>query len=691
MSGKRNQATTRPVSRGLVRATWICLGLVALVLLGYAQVAYHDFVGFDDSAYIGQNPYVSRGLTWEGVRWSVSTFHMGNWHPLTWLSHMLDCELFGLDPGPHHLVSVLLHAASAVVLFLALRRMTSSMGSVWPSAVVATLFALHPLRVESVAWAAERKDVLSGLFWMLTLWAYAGYAARPGIGRYAMVVAALALGLLAKPMLVTLPFVLLLLDVWPLGRWRVGSGAGASEGVPPTRLLLEKLPLILLAAGSAAVTLVAQRSVAAVGSLEVLSLGTRLQNAAVSYVAYLWKTIWPAGLAYYYPHPALSGGSGDSSWTPAAVGAVILLAAITIAAAATLRRRPCLAVGWLWYVGTLVPVIGLVQVGMQARADRYTYLPTLGLYLAVVWALVEMAHRSTTFRRVVSAGGMVVVGACLVATWVQVGHWRDSRSLAEHALSVTQGNFQAYNLLGTALQHEGESAEAEAAFRRALDIKPDCSECQINLATVLGGEGHLEEAALLFRLALQVNPEQSGARAHNGLGAVLEKQGDLAGATSHLQEALRLNPDYAEAHNNLGAVYEKRGDLEAARSEFEHAVRLAPRYALARQNLGGVLQRQGDLDGAAEQLRQALRLQPDMIEARFKLAVVLATRGDLAEAAEQFGRVLEADPDFAEAHYDIGVVLAGMGEVERAVAHLERALALDPEYELARRALESLR
>jgi tetratricopeptide (TPR) repeat protein len=691
MPGSSSEAFRR---RDRGRAAWICVGLVASVLLGYGQVVDHDFVDFDDNAYVSHNVHVARGLTWESVRWGFSTFHMGNWHPLTWLSHMSDCELFGLEPGPHHLVSVLLHAASAVVLFLALRRMTgstssrSSTGSVWPSAFVAALFALHPLHVESVAWVAERKDVLSGLFWMLTLWAYARYATRGGAGRYALVVAAFTLGLMAKPMLVTLPFVLLLLDVWPLGRWR--PDAGATDRVPPRRLLMEKVPLFALAAVSSTIALVAQRSVAAVGSLEVLPLGARIQNAIVSYATYLWQTFWPSGLAYYYPHPAMSGGPVAPPAVAVAAAALVLVA-VTIAVLASGRRRPYLAVGWLWYVGTLVPVIGLLQVGMQARADRYTYLPTVGLYIAVAWAATAWVERAPRLRRPVTAVAAVVLGACLVATWFQVGHWRDSRRLAEHALSVTHDNYQAHNLLGVALQQENDLAAAHASYRRALEIKPDFAEGLINLGTLLGELGRLDEAASLFRLALRVNPRQAGARAHTGLGAVLEKQGDFPGAVSHLKEALRLEPEFAEAYNNLGVVYEKQGDPQVSREAFETAIRLSPDYALAHMNLGGTLQRQGDLEGAVDHLRRAVRGQPDLLEARFKLAAVHAARGELRDAVAQFERVLETDPGFAEAHYNLGAVLAGMGEVDRAVAHLERALALDPDYELARRALETLR
>jgi len=595
------------------RTVWVGLGLVAVVLLAYGQVLDHDFISHDDGAYLTENPMVVRGLSGEGLAWSLSTFTMGNWHPLTWLSHMLDCELFGLEPGPHHLVSALLHAASAVLLFLALGRLGGSGASPWPSAFVAAAFALHPLHVESVAWAAERKDVLSGLFWMLTLWAYARYAERPAARRYALVVASFALGLLAKPMLVTLPFVLLLLDAWPLGRWR------PLEDGFPSKLLLEKIPLLSLAAASSAVTVVAQRSVAAMGTLEALSPAARIENAAISYAIYLGKTLWPTGLSFFYPHPRLA--EGDVVSPGAALAAGILLLAITAAVLAGWRRRPWLAVGWFWFAGTLVPVIGLMQVGMQARADRYTYLPSIGLFVALAWTAREVAARGTRVRRLVTAAGALSLAACLATTWVQVGHWRDSRSLAEHALRVNEENHLAWTTLGWTRHREGDRPGAETAFRRALDLKPDSSTSLIGLAEVRTRQGRYDEAETLFTLALRVDPTRPG-----------------------------------------------------------------PHHAL-----GGLLERKGDLDGAVRHLRQAVALRPDLVESRFKLAAVHAARGELGEAAREFERVLEFAPGFAEAHYNLGAVRAAMGETEAAIRHLERALDLDPDYELARRALETLR
>jgi tetratricopeptide (TPR) repeat protein len=653
---------------------WLCLALAAALFAVYAPVASHEFLDWDDGAYVKNNPHVYHGLTAAGLGWALSTHHMGNWHPLTWLSHMLDCELFGLDAGAHHLVNVALHAAVAIVLLLALRRMT---GRVWPAACVAALFALHPLRVESVAWASERKDVLAALFWMLALLAYAAYAERGGLGRYLGVLAAMAAGLMAKAMLVTLPFALLLLDVWPLDRFR--------ERGARRRLLLEKLPLVALAGVASGAAMLAQRSTGALGSLEVLGLGARLQNALLSYALYLRDTFWPVGLAYFYPHPALAGEGAPSA--AALLVAALVLSLVTLLTVGSVRRRPWLAVGWLWYLGTLVPVIGLVQLGMQGRADRYTYIPSVGLALAVVWGVAELASGSGRHRRALAVAGVLAVVGCLAGTAYQLKFWKDNRALSERALAVTADNHRAHDLLGVALERQGDSRRAVEQFRIALGIQPQCSGCLLNLATSLGKLGYGEEAQAMFTEALRVKPKSSGPRSHNGLGALLLRQGELAAAQSHLERAVELEPTFAEAHNNLGVVYEAQGRLDEARARFEWALAIAPDYALARQNLGGVLKSQGHLEAAAEQLRRAIELEPDMLEAHFKLAVVDGTLGALAEAVTGFERVLRLDPEFAEAHYNLGIVLSATGDTERSVAHLRRALELDPDHAGARRAL----
>jgi Flp pilus assembly protein TadD len=636
----------------------LCLAIAA----AYAPATTHGFVEWDDGPYIKTNPRVRDGLTPEGVRWAFTTFHMGNWHPLTWLSHMLDCEWFGLHAGPHHAVSIALHAATAALLFLALRRMT---GAFWRPAVVAALFALHPLRVESVAWAAERKDVLAGLFWMATLLAYAAYAERGGARRYAAVVATLILGLLAKPMAVTLPFVLLLLDFWPLGRWRRGAAG---------HLVAEKLPLVALVALAGWVAILAQRAAGAVATLDVLPFGERLGNALVSYGVYLRMIVWPAGLAFYYPHPMLTGEGGARE----AAVAALFLGAVSAAVLATLRRGPWLAVGWLWYLGTLVPVIGLVQLGMQARADRYTYLPSVGIALAAVWGLGRLAEAVPHGRRTLVVVVVVAVVASALATRAQVGHWRDNRSLAERALAMTESNYKAHDLLGVALEREGQDQQAAAEFRTALELHPGCTECLVNLALVVGKLGRLDESRALFEQALARRNGAEDPRCLNGLGAVLQRAGDLEAAERQLRRAVELAPEFAEAHHNLGVVYGLSGRLDAARAELEQALDLAPDYAMAEENLGVILHRLGDLEGAAQRLERAVELRPESPQAHFRLALVRAAQGLSVEAAAAFERVLALEPDRAEAHHNLAVLLRGLGQTERAEAHFERAGALDP-------------
>jgi tetratricopeptide (TPR) repeat protein len=565
---------------------WAAVGLAALTITLYAQVARHDFVRFDDYAYIVDNPMVGAGLTWDGIRWAFASSAQSNWHPLTWLSHMLDVELFGLAPGGHHLTSVLLHAVSAAVLFAAFRVMT---GAYWPSLLTAALFAVHPLRVESVAWAAERKDVLAGLFWMLTLLAYGLYARKPGFGRYLGVVVFMALGLMAKPMLVTLPFVLLLLDVWPLNRWRSRERGPAG---PVSRLVLEKVPLLVLTGLSTVVTIVVQRAGGAVQNLEGLPLWARLANAPVAYVSYLVKTLWPRGLAFYYPHPAIVSDDPLDALLLPSLATAGLLAAITVWGWRVGRHRPHLLVGWLWYLGTLVPVIGIVQVGNQAFADRYAYLPLVGIYLMIAWTVSDLAARSPALRRTLAAGAVIVVALLSATTWGQIRHWRNSVTLFEHAIRVTRDNYVAHNNLGNELARRGDLAEAVRHYEIALRIKPDLSQ------------------------------------AHNNLGSTLSRQGETAQAATHFQEATRLDPGYATAHYNLATALERLGSPVQAMARYERALRLDPTLAEAHERLGHLLASSGRPSDAVDHYRRALDRKPELLGAARGLAWLLATSDD---------------------------------------------------------------
>jgi Flp pilus assembly protein TadD len=532
----------------------LSLALFVVTLVVFLPVVSHGFCSYDDNDYVFENAAVRGGLSRAGVAWAWTALHASNWHPLTWLSHMLDCQLFGLHAGGHHAVNLLWHLLNSVGLFWVLRRLTRED---WRPALVAVLFALHPLHVESVAWVAERKDVLSTFFAVLTVGAYALYAEQPGPWRYLAVLAAFALGLLAKPMLVTLPLVLLLLDVWPLGR---------TATVGWRRLALEKVPLLGLSAGSCAVTLLAQRlPLTATG---LLPLPVRLENAVMAYAAYLRKTLWPTDLAVLYPHP----GAPLPWWQVG--GAALLLAGLTVLAFALRGRRPALLVGWLWYLGTLVPVIGVVQVGWQALADRYTYLPLVGVFIALAWALP--APHSGRLRIGLVAAAAVVLAACAVLARVQVGYWRSDRALWERTLAVTPDNPVARIHLGAVLFREGRLDEAERQFALSLQGPTQFPQAFNNLATCLRRRGEVEQAVAMLSRWRELEPAEP--RCRNGLGLAFAQQGRWAEARDQFREARRLRPDVAEYHFNLATALHhccKDGEADAAYAE---GLRLDPAW-----------------------------------------------------------------------------------------------------------------
>jgi tetratricopeptide (TPR) repeat protein len=607
----------RTGSRSTVAA--VCGLLLLAVIAVFGQTAGHDFVNFDDDDYVYANRHVLGGLSDEGIAWAFTAYRSWYWHPLTWLSHMADCQLYGLKPGGHHLTSVLLHAAAAVLLLLALRRMTRAL---WPSAWAAAVFAIHPLRAESVAWVAERKDVLSGLLFMSTLWLYARYVQRPASwGRYWAVLASFALGLTAKPMLVTLPLVLLLLDYWPLGRFSQRWLA----------VIAEKIPLLLLAAASCLVTLAAQRD--GVQPLEQLAFPGRVANAAVAYVAYLGKMLCPAGLAIY-PLPQ----GPPPAWE--VVAAVAVLLAISAAVFVVRRKCPYLLFGWLWYLGTLVPVIGLVQVGNQAMADRYTYLTQIGLYLAMAWGAAQAAGRWRHGRWALAAVAALLAAGCTACAWQQTCYWRDSETLWTHTLACTRQNPIAQNNLGSALAQRGQVDGAMAHYQRALEIKPDSVEAHVNLGNALAGRGRVDEAVAHYLKALEINPGFESA--HYNLGLALAGRGQLDEAIVHFRKALRIRPDFELAHNNLGLALAHRGQVEEAMAHYRTALQIRPDFEMAHCNLG----------------------------------LALAGRGQLDEAMAHFRKALETRPDYLEAHYGLGLALADRGRVEEALAHFQKALGL---------------
>jgi Tfp pilus assembly protein PilF len=608
---------------------WNYVVLIGCVGALYARVASHDFV-FDDIIHITENPMVRRGLTWHGLAWALTTMHAANWQPLTWLSHLLDCTLFGLRPAGHHLVNVAIHALNAALLFAVLRRST---GACWRAAAVALVFAVHPLRVESVAWVSERKDVLSGAFWMLTMLAYVRYARAPTAARFTAVLALLGAGLAAKPMLVTLPAVLLLWDAWPLGRWSGGRPSGAraafasvSVELPrppaplcrsPRVLVVEKLPLLAVCALAAVVTLAAQRRGGAVQSLEALPVAARIDNAMRSYVTYLWMAVWPVDLAFLYPHPAGAGG-GAIGLTTAGLAAGTTLLAVTVVAAALWSRLPYLLVGWLWYLGTLLPVIGIVQVGNQALADRYTYIPLIGIAIVAAWGAADLVRRRPRWRLFLGAAAAGLCAFWLVRTWEQIAVWRDEITLNAHALRVTANNVVAHNNLGRALYLQGRLREAAEHLERALALEPQFAEAHNNLGAVLLEEGRLDAAGERFARALEIDPAY--AEAYDNLGLVRFRQGRLAEAAEHLEKAVALAPGYARGHYDLGTVRLNQGRPADAAAALEAALRLRPDHAEAHNNLGVALLELGQPKEAAARFEAALALKPDHATARAGLA-----------------------------------------------------------------------
>jgi tetratricopeptide (TPR) repeat protein len=642
----------------------VCGFLLLAVGLVFGQAVHFEFVNFDDMDYVYENPRVSEGLSAEAVSWAFTHRHSGNWHPLTWLSLMLDCQVYGANAGGHHLTNVLLHAATAMLLFMALARMT---GGFWRSALVAAFFAIHPLHVESVAWVSERKDMLSGLFFVLTLGSYVDYVRSPfSLRRYLLLIAAFALGLMAKPMLVTLPLVLLLLDYWPLRRF-------------PLRwqLVKEKVPLLLLSACSCGVTLWAQRDALKLNA----SLGTsfRIANALVSYVAYLGQLCCPVGLAAYYPHPA----AHLPAWKM--ITALAVLAGLFAAALANWRRRPYLLVGWLWYVGMLVPVIGLLQVGGASRADRYTYLPQIGLCLALTWGAADVC-RSWSLRRWLSGiTSALVLMLLMVGAWRQTSFWSNSENLWNHTLACTSRNRTAHLTLGIALAGQKRFDEALAQYQKALEIDPTCADTYNNMGLALAAQGRPNEAITQYRKAMEMDPGDTEAYRH--LGEALDGRGRHSEAIALFRQAVESRPDDAEARNHLGAALGQAGSLDEATAQLEQALKLNSRYAEAHYNLGKVLVGRGRLDEALTHFEQAVAIKPDYANAQHNLATLLMAQGRLTEAGDHYREALQVAPNDADTHYGLGNVLMGLGQFDEATTHYRKALEIKPDSALVHNAL----
>ena len=594
------RGSARP--RGEERAgAVLCLLIAATTAALYARTAGFAYV-FDDAFFIEVNPGLAKGLTWAAVRWAFTSFYHYNWHPIAWLAHLIDRGFLGTAPGPAHLVNAGLHAACAALLFITLRRMS---GALLPSAFAAAAFAVHPLRVESVAWVTERKDVLSTIFWILAMGAYTRYARRPGATRSALVAALLALGLMTKAMLVTFPCALLLLDWWPLGRLRLGQPHGA----PLARLLLEKLPLALLSGGAAAATILAQHEFGAVQTMKRYPVAIRIENALVTCVTYLGDTLWPVNLAAYYPYP-------ETGFSLAKVlGAAVLLVLFSVLALAGARRAPELVTGWYWYLGTLVPVIGFIQVGGQSHADRYTYLPSIGLLIAVAWGARRFAgHFRPMARAMLVLAAFAVLAVLAAASWRQIGTWRDDVALFTRAVAVTRNNWLAENNLCLALEKQGDLDGALRHCQAAVEILPHYEAPRFNLAVCYTKLGRLDDAVREYRLVLQIKPDSVEALIN--LGALLTKLGERAAVIELYRSGVMRRPDLAVLHVNLANALSDAGGYEEALAHYREAVRLAPDNAGAHANRGVTYQQMGRLTEAAAEYREALLLDPGNVTAQ---------------------------------------------------------------------------
>jgi len=552
----------------------ILIGMVLsmVVLISYWGVVENDFIGFDDPYYVTENPQVQQGLNRETAVWAFTTSHASNWHPLTWISLMLDRQFFGMNAAGYHWTSVILHLLGGLLLFLGLSRMTALP---WPSGLVAALFLIHPLHVESVAWVSERKDVLSGLFWMLGIWCYARYAERPGLVRYLWVVLSFVSCLLSKPMGVTFPFVLLLLDWWPLGRVVGGKASWVC-------LVGEKIPLFLLSAAGSLITFLIQKENHAMPPLSAMPLGDRLANATMSYAAYLGKTFWPAGLSIFYPYHGFPTFGH-------LIFALALLILITGVSVIFLKHRPYLLVGWLWYFGTLVPVIGLVQVGAQAMADRYTYLPLVGVFIMVVWSFKALLDGCLACRAIwgfVSAGILIVL---IFLTQIQVSYWKDTPTLFGRALRSTERNFMAHQVLAEWMVRAGDPTGAENHYREAIRIKPVFTSAYNHLGHLLMTQGKQDEAGRLLEKALQIDPTY--APAMRNLGDVRMRQGRSEEAIPLYRKALLHGDEDHELLNNYGVALFLKGEKKEAVLKIREALRLKPDYAEARDNLRKILEK----------------------------------------------------------------------------------------------------
>ncbi len=642
---------------------WISIFLIVLVSAAFSGVAQNGFVNYDDPAYVQYNDHVQKGLTKETVGLAFTKVFAANWHPLTMLSHMLDCQIYGLQPAGHHLTNLLFHIASTLLLFLFLRETT---GRRWESALVAAFFGIHPLHVESVAWISERKDVLSGFFGILTLLMYARYARNPNLVRYLSTLVLFILGLLSKPMLVTLPLIFFLLDFWPLARLTISDESDAGHSLRSKilryRLLaLEKIPFLFFSLLSGIMTIIAQSGAGAMSTLDSIPLRYRLDNALVSYQRYMEKALWPDNLSIFYPY----------SFHPLpdyqVIGAAVFLALVTVAVILSVRRHPYVGMGWLWFLITLLPVIGIVQVGLQSMADRYMYLPSIGIYVIVVWSLSSLSQSLPHRQIFASALSVAVLAFLSLATWHQVRHWESTKTLFQHAAIVTAQNWQAHNIIGGILLAEGNLSAAETEFTRALTIFPNHSDSHVGYSAVLEKRGQMERALAHIQAALRIN--RQNARAYIHKGNVLQKMGKKEQALAAYSAAEGLIDDNSWIRNTLGKAFAEVGRTDRALAQFYRALVLSPKRADTNNNIGTALNLQGRPDDAFRYLMAAITLQPDFPEAYNNAGIAMQKLGNLEKAAYFFSAALVLRPDYEKAKGNLrrlaAMIAASSGETKK--------------------------
>ena len=701
---------------------FMVFSLVVLTAALFSPVLTHDFINYDDTDYITENPKVTSGWTREGLIWAFTSRLHGHWHPLTWLSHMTDYHIFGAHPAGHHFVSLLLHLANTLILFLFFNRIT---GALWKSAFLSALFAIHPLHVESVAWTADRKDILCAFFWMVSLWLYYRYTQRPSVGRYGLLVLGFVSALASKSMAVTLPFVLLLIDYWPLNRFAQPNAVRPQKaemrwvaGLIRSRffaLAIEKTALFVLLLIAVLITLAAMRYEAPSLKwvVKILPSQVHVSNALISYVSYIGKMFWPADLSIAYPYfiniPVKN---------TAAAG--IFLVGVTVFAWRMRLKKPYLFVGWLWYLITLLPAVGLIKSGPHAPADRYTYLPLIGLFIILTWAIPDVTKRWRNRNIIIAFMAIVVLS--IMATWTvfQLGYWKNSETLFRRAVAISDINWIAHNNLGNALARQGRLDEAIFHYQKSLGVKPDNAKAQNNLGAVLTRKGRTKEAIFHLQNALDLKPRFFEARFN--MADALTRQGEYKEAAIYFEKALRLKPDDTATLLNFGVVRDRMGDSEKAMALFNRVLENDPENYDALYNIGAISGARGQISDALTYLNRALAVKPESedahylaaeayfqkndlkraaahftrttainpqnLDAQMKLGDIAMNTGDLAEAESRYTAALSIKPDFAGAHNNLGVTYARLGDMEKAVKHFSEAVRLDPNFPGAQKNLE---